>query len=296
MPDLDRLASDVADAVIHRECEHASKIALAESMFEALGFKRVRRPRRPNWRARDRFLSPHEKRFATMLKGVWAEEKRIILANMKRSPLPKFGHGDNRAIIKDGNIFIDSWLYPKTLMEKELSGKSARLLLQLMTAAANKVIAEYALDVSFALINANARTWLQTYTPKLSANLEQVNYETIRGQLLQGFDAGEGMRDLAARVNSTFDTFDKSRAEMIARTETIRAQEQGNQAVYKEAGFERKVWFANPGCCELCEELDNKDVPIGEPYFDDDYGDGMAPPRHVNCRCTSAPFDSSWAD
>lgn len=294
-PDLDRLASDVADAVIHHECECASRVALADSMFEALGFKRVRRPRRPNWRARDRFLTPYDRKMRAMMRGVWDKERRLILANMKRNPMPK-GYAGRHTKGGD-NIFIDSWLFPKTTIEKEINAKSTRLLLQLMQAGMERTIAEYALDVVFDVVNARAVSWLGEYTPKLSEKLATLDYDAIRGQLLEGFEAGESMRDLAARVNSTFDTFDQARAEKIAKTEVNRAANEGNLRVYKEAGFERKVWFANPGACEECELLDNEDRPLEERYFPPDaWSDGQGPPLHVNCRCAVAPFDSSWAD
>ncbi len=292
---LSRLASDIADRVIHTHCEHEAKSAIGEALFNALGFYRVegkrRRLRRPNWRARDRFLAPYEKQFGKMLKAVWDDERRVVLANMRKYPL--------KGIVgKEGPSPIDNWLYPSTRYTAKLSRGAQSVLASLLDVSITEVIA--ALDVSsnvaFDVVNEHALDWLRDYTPKLSENLEAVNTEDLTRTLREGIEAGESMDDLKRRVNEVFEEYDNVRAERSARTETIRSQEQGNQEVYKEAGFERKVWFANPDCCDLCAELDNQDVPIDEPYFDDDYGDGMAPPRHPACRCASAPFDESWAD
>lgn len=290
---LNKLASDIADRVICSHCEHEAKLAIADSMFKALGFtrsdsKKRRRPRRPNWTARDRFLAPHEKRFGTMLKGVWDEERRVILGNMRKYPL--------KGVRKEGPSPVDNWLYPSTRFTAKISVQAQRALAALLDMSITRVIAEGSFDVAFDVVNERALAWLETYAPKLSENLEAVNIADLQRTLREGIGAGESMDDLKRRVNEVFETYDAERAEKVARSETIRAQEQGNLETYKEAGFERKVWFANPEACEICQELDNVDVPIDEPYFDDDYGDGMAPPRHPACRCTSAPWDASWAD
>ena len=290
---LHKLASDIADRVICSHCEHGAKLAIADSMFQALGFTRDkrkrRRPRRPNWTARDRFLAPHEKRFGTMLKGVWDEERRVIIGNMRKYPLKGI-------MRKDGLSPVDNWLYPSTRFTAKLSVGAQRALAALLDASIAQTIDAWDLDVAFDVVNQHALEWLNEYVIDLSGKLEEVNVHDLKTALMEGIDAGESMADLRQRVNDVFETYDKARAEMIARTETIRTQEQGNQEVYKEAGFSRKVWFANPDACGLCEELNDVDVPIDEPYFDDDYGDGMAPPRHPHCRCASAPFDASWAD
>jgi hypothetical protein len=289
---LSRLASDIADRVIHAHCEHGAKLALADSLLEALGFHRAdkrRRIRRPNWRTRDRFLAPYEKQFGKMVKGVWDEERRVILANMRKYPW-------KGATRKDNLSPIDNWLYPSTRFTAKLSKGAQAVLASLLDASITEVIAEGSYDVVFDVVNEHALDWLRDYTPKLSENLEAVNTEDLTRTLREGLEAGESMDDLKRRVNEVFDEYDSVRAERIARSEAIRSSEEGNLAVYREAGFSRKVWFANPDACELCGELDNVDVPLEEPYFDDDYGDGMAPPRHPNCRCASAPFESEWAD
>ncbi|MBE3088397.1 MAG: hypothetical protein IMZ71_04720 [Chloroflexi bacterium] len=293
-------------------------------MFKALGFTRAddkagkrRRPRRPNWTARDRFLAPHEKRFGTMLKGVWGEERRVILGNMRKYPLkawpPKqmpggesMSEGQFYALaLHKGEPIVDNWMYPSTRFTAKLSTAAQRVLATLLGESITRIIAEGSFDVAFNVVNDRAIEWLNEYVIKLSANLEEVNLHDLKTALMEGIDAGESMVDLRNRVNEVFETYDSARAEAIARTETIRAQEEGNQEVYKEAGFERKVWFANPDACKptgkpsdagrtFCSDLNDIDVPIDESFVDGE--DVMAPPLHPNCRCSSAPWDESWGD
>lgn len=87
----------------------------------------------------------------------------------------------------------------------------------------------------------------------------------------------------------------KYRAELIARTETLQAMNDGQRASWStlvERGlldpnrFERE-WLAivpNDGrTCPVCEGLDEARAPIGGQYEGDG---GNGPPQHPDCRCT----------
>ena len=153
MPNLNRLASDIADRLIHKHCDIEVRHAIKDDLLGMLGLKR--RPRKPNWRARDRFLAPHERRLASTLKGVWDGERKVILSNMKRSPL--------KAMRKDSS-FIDSWLYPRATYEELIRKGVSKDLAQLLASSIPRVIEEYALDVTFEVVNQHALEWLRGYS------------------------------------------------------------------------------------------------------------------------------------
>jgi acyl-CoA synthetase (AMP-forming)/AMP-acid ligase II len=80
-----------------------------------------------------------------------------------------------------------------------------------------------------------------------------------------------------------------SRAETIARTETLDAINEGQEQLWGQAvaaGYldegAQKVWIANDTACPLCLDLDGVAVPLDEEF--DDGVDG--PPLHPNCECT----------
>jgi len=81
------------------------------------------------------------------------------------------------------------------------------------------------------------------------------------------------------------------RAEMIARTEIIRASREGSQALWRqaqEAGLigsgAMQEWLTaeDERTCLICEPLDHVKVPLDE-QFPGEGGDG--PPAHPQCRC-----------
>jgi SPP1 gp7 family putative phage head morphogenesis protein len=103
-----------------------------------------------------------------------------------------------------------------------------------------------------------------------------------RAQLLQ-----RGVRDVDRRVNAYANRLLRARAETIARTEAMRASNQGVVELWRQAeaqglltGRERKVWLvADP--CPICAPLDGETVGIHESF-----SVGQDPPLHPRCRCT----------
>jgi hypothetical protein len=81
------------------------------------------------------------------------------------------------------------------------------------------------------------------------------------------------------------------RCTMIARTEVIRAANEGRAQSWQQAAdaglidpaTTTKEWIAESDACDECSDLDTEEV-----LMDDDFssGDDM-PPAHPNCRCTA---------
>ena len=93
--------------------------------------------------------------------------------------------------------------------------------------------------------------------------------------------------DLLADHIADTGLFSDARAEMIARTETNMAQNQGVLEAGRQAraaGLNvRKVWTLGPNPCPRCEAA----AAEGDIDLEDDFGSdaGDAPPLHPNCEC-----------
>lgn len=101
----------------------------------------------------------------------------------------------------------------------------------------------------------------------------------------RAIDEGMSADDLASEIED-LGSFSAERATTIARTEIIRANNQGHLQSFKDSGVvEKKEWStAEDG--DVCEEcMANEDQgPIG---LDQDFDSGDdAAPAHPNCRCT----------
>lgn len=85
-------------------------------------------------------------------------------------------------------------------------------------------------------------------------------------------------------------SFSEDRADLIARTETIKANAQGSLEGYRaarDAGVKvKKAWNPDAGACPICQE--NGDA--GAIDLDEDFPSGDdAPPAHPNCECDLVP-------
>jgi len=267
------------NASLHRIAD-----AIAESIVCSCGHAHAPAKARVNnayFAKRDRRLKPYDRAMRLALRSVWAEELRIMLANLRKLK----GVG-----VKFSTSIIDLILYPKGKLTAAMAASLRSILSSELEAMGQHALDDIRLDAAFDVDNPRVQDWLDTYSVKLSQNLEDVNEQMIREQLIDGINAGEGIPELTARVHDLFDSWDRARAEMIARTETIRASNQAALEAYHESGVVKfKTWLPGPESCDICVDLGLKDpIPLDEPFFDDDYGDGQGPPAHPHCVCAVA--------
>lgn len=141
--------------------------------------------------------------------------------------------------------------------------------------------------------NEEAQAWAREHAAELARDLSETTRHDIAEALVDAFESGN-MGDLEERI--TLAVGDEARAELIARTEVMKAANEGQRQAWNQAvdeglleGNERRVWIATEGsACPICEELDGKTAKLGEEYPDPG-GDG--PPQHPNCRCSEGIYE-----
>jgi HK97 family phage portal protein len=134
--------------------------------------------------------------------------------------------------------------------------------------------------------------------------VNETTRQQLRDAMAEGVANGEGIEDIAARVNAVFDEADATRAELIARTEVLRSSNFAALEGYIQSGVvPQKEWLATPD-----EYVREEHAALGEsgpiPVEDDfTYGEfsGPAPGQlrdgsgkdsaamNCNCRCTVIP-------
>jgi hypothetical protein len=93
------------------------------------------------------------------------------------------------------------------------------------------------------------------------------------------------------RLAKRADEMTRQRSTMIARTETIRASNEGQTQLWMQAVEAGKlprnvqrVWITTEGACpEICEPLEGKRATLHESFV----GKYDSPPAHPGCRCTT---------
>lgn len=93
---------------------------------------------------------------------------------------------------------------------------------------------------------------------------------------------GESISKISRKIRTEVIPLTKTRADMVARTETIRAYNRAAINQYQRYGVKKFVWIfaGDERSCPICEERDGATYEIGE--VDE-------PPIHPNCRCTIYP-------
>lgn len=145
----------------------------------------------------------------------------------------------------------------------------------------------------FTLIDTDALDFMANYNLVLLGDVHQELASGIKRTILSGITTGKSVRDIVRDMGSVIEdkesfrqagskVFSKAqyRMEMIARTEVLRAHNQGRIKFHKEIGVSRLEWMTmeDERTCPVCGGLDGK-------VFDIDHFPNQ--PAHPNCRCTS---------
>ncbi len=146
--------------------------------------------------------------------------------------------------------------------------------------------AEEDLNMNF-VPNPSAIEYIANYTFENIKDLQEEMVNDLRQELQRAIIEGEGLSKIKERVKKVFDV-GENRAQMIAQTETNRAENHGRLYAYKQSGVKgKKKWVAHldDRTSDICRRLDGQIVDLNE-NFKDPKGEweGLAPPAHVNCR------------
>lgn len=174
---------------------------------------------------------------------------------------------------------------------------------------AQSLLAKKAASVE-AVTNEWFNKWVETNGLKKAKEINDTTHKSLLAKLQAVFAVSIDARDgLAATVdklitecNGVYDNMSKSRAVLIARTESASTVNAGTQVTYKTEGVQRKEWIAVRDSRTRDAHKDPESGPqivdIDKPFIIDGEklmypGDPAGSASNIcNCRCTMAPvFD-----
>jgi len=144
---------------------------------------------------------------------------------------------------------------------------------------------------TFATIDRAAVDFLAKYQVQLLGDVSAELASGIKRTVTQGVLAGKSIPEVArdiGRVVKDPDAFRRAgktvfktaqrRATLIARTETLRAHNEGRKVFYRQVGITKVRWLIadDERTCKICRPLDGKVFGIDE----------VEAVRHPGCRCT----------
>ena len=174
----------------------------------------------------------------------------------------------------------------ETLIDKaEFKKRYIKLVKPVLTHAitdsyanSQEIYAGKTITVLTPLINRFVFQWLQNRIEWAADELGNVTETALRDLLMGAYAQGLSVDQIAQELTSSF-VFSDSRAQMIARTETIAASVQGDIYGMKDAGVRSATYFAaeDERTCEACSDMDGEEFEI-------DDCEGVIP-LHPSCRC-----------
>lgn len=145
---------------------------------------------------------------------------------------------------------------------------------------------------SFDKSNPKAVQWVLDHATETIDGLSATTREDIKTLIEESM---QGEFDVDTLTDEITDLIgDAERAEVIARTETMRASNEGQQQAWDQAaedgyltGNEEQEWIVTPDdrLCPECEPFDGETAELGGTFSAEGI-DSDGPPLHPRCRCT----------
>ena len=196
---------------------------------------------------------------------------------------------DSQTILTQLKSLVKKWT-------EELNEDALPILGDLVQESAKD--AALSIGASFSIADETVQQAIKSQVLKFADQVSATSGTKIQAILSEAFTAGDSLATISGKISDLGETWQGARADMVARTETVRAANGGAKIGYKAAGVTKLRWSAvlDDATSDICQELDGKVVGIDAPFLTDEDGTGYDlsyeggsmenPPAHPNCRST----------
>lgn len=229
-------------------------------------------------------------------------QRKAILANISRVIMSKayktkagMTQADKIAYL---NAMVD-WAEYDDTMRRALQP----ILFALINETGKSAIAEVGLDPSqFNPTALNVLNYNQERASKIATDVNDETEKQLRASISEGLDDGEGLDELAARVEDVMGSAATFRADRIAKTERVRAQGFADIEAWGQSGVvEAKEWYCtlSERSCVFCRRLDGTIIGLEDDFYAKgdrieaggkvmkvSYDNVPSCPLHLNCECS----------
>ncbi len=250
------------------------------------------------WRNFIRRTRPYEVKFTKVLKGLFRQQEKEVLANMGKYPNPNREAQISPYMEVSKQNWLSQWLFAEMMWRKRFSNAGKPFIGGVLEDVGQAELTNLVVGIDFDIDSPAVISFQKKFIEKYSKVVNETTLDSLRKTLQAGVTAGESIPELSKRVSKVFDFADKQRSLQIARSETIRAANFGAEEAYIQSGVVKaKEWltsFDERTCKIGCKELHGRKTGLGKSFgkqgvsADLGYTDGEIPhpPLHVSCRCT----------
>lgn len=217
-----------------------------------------------------------------------------------------------KAQVLDDLVGHEAKAFAKAMTDGNLNAaKQAEILVQASTKTFLDLLQEqgdlaikYAGDTEKFVITEDAKLYVKQSLERASLSYNQDIIDSIGKAVTEGLKNDESLQQIGKRIEDSYSDIGGYKMTRLVRTETLKASNEATVFGYEQLGIGQKEWFANPGACSYCTEVEamgqmsirstfiNKGESLTDAEGNErvyDYEDVDHPPLHANCRCTVLP-------
>ena len=264
----------------------ASTLAALDRLIEAFSARR-------KWRA----LAPIERKLELAMQAAFRKQGRAFLAALNH----RAGVLSGRLRESPGDLLPPDWeaifleiavdLVPFTT-PSQAAAESALLT------GGRHAVADLAVEGAFDLANPRAAAYLEAHAAEAVTAINEATRAEMRRVIAAGVREGQSYDQIARTIRERFAGFStpqpqlhiRSRAHLVAVTETSAGYEQGNRAVADQLqaeGLQMEKSWLDVGDARVDPDCADNAATGWIPIADSFPAGASEPPQHPACRCTS---------
>jgi len=261
--------------------------------------------RLPLFRVHMKFLDSTEShilKWKKLLQKRFGVMEKEVLGKIKK-PGKSVYHTTKEYWIDKAGFDVEKWLFSKKKWQGTFQKDGKLMAAKPMADGGQYILDELEVELVFDGADPNAIEWLAANSKNAAWSVTNTVHARLKKALMDAVEAGESIPKIRKRVEEIFENISKVRAEMIARTETLKATNRGVWLGMRQSGVvEGKQWMAamDKRTCAECAEMDGATMPLDDPFFElgeshtfksgktmvFDYEEIQHCPMHPDCRCT----------
>lgn len=135
------------------------------------------------------------------------------------------------------------------------------------------------------------KKFIEQRAAEFADNVNSTTLDGLEQTLAEGIANGEGVSQLATRVETVYSDFPSYRSERIARTEATASTNQGMLEGFRQSGVANAKEWINAGDSRVRIEHQDEPVGVGAEIvaLDALFTNGLGFPQEINCRCVLGP-------
>ena len=238
------------------------------------------------WKEFDERLKGWDKKWKSMMKGLWSQQKNRALEKLDKTNLGKTVKSSELDLLdfeKEVKIFIKK----ATPVIKTIVEEAGNIALE--------QVGEKSIKKDFDISDPITAKFIEDKAMQFGEVVNETTIKKLKITLAEGVLEGESIAELKKRVEELFESFYKGRAKTVARTEVLSANNAGTNFGYKQSGIvKKKEWLStlDSRTRDSHAGMNGEAVALGKDFSNGlEYpGDPSGSPEEIiNCRCTTIP-------